>query len=107
MASATWENPMRELTWNDFAGATGSVYEVASGETRIDLTLDRAEQLPVVDRAGSAFRLEFLGPVDPVLPQAIYPFRLGDDAFEMFIVPIARDQEGTRYEAIFTTVPPA
>jgi len=98
---------MRELTWDEFANAAGTVYEVAAGEERLELTLERAEDIPVADRAGNAFRLEFLGPVDPLLPQAIYPFRRGDDAFDMFIVPIGRDAAGTRYEAIFTTVLPA
>jgi hypothetical protein len=98
---------MRALTWDDFADAAGTVYEVIAGEARLELKLDQAADIPVSDRAGSAFRLEFLGPVDPVLPQAIYPFRNGEDAFEMFIVPIARDGQGTRYEAVFTTVQPA
>ena len=98
---------MRALTWDDFADAAGTVYEVAAGEARFELKLVQAVDIPVSDRAGTAFRLDFVGPVDPILPQAIYPFRNGEDAFEMFIVPIARDNAGTQYEAIFTTVQPA
>ena len=92
---------MRALTWDEFADAAGSLYIVTVGEEQIELTLDRAVELASAGRAGGSFQLEFLGPTDPVLPQAIYPFRRGKDAFEIFIVPVRRDSEGTRYEAIF------
>ena len=48
------------------------------------------------------FSLFFVGPVEPILPQAIYRFEhdaLGEP--EIFIVPIARDERGTTYEAVF------
>ncbi len=53
----------------------------------------------------SSFRLEFRGPIRPILPQAIYPIRREDETFDIFIVPIAQDAEGTRCEAIFTKAP--
>ena len=43
------------------------------------------------------------GPVDPLLPQGVY--RIGHQALGehgIFVVPIGRDAEGTRYEAVFT-----
>lgn len=49
------------------------------------------------------FSLVFRGPPEPVLPQRIYRFEhevLG--AFEIFVVPIGRDEDGVRYEAVFT-----
>jgi len=92
---------MRELTWDDFADATGSTYTIEAGGDRIDVTLDRVEQLPHSPRAAGAFRLEFLGPLKPILPQAIYPFDGGGDPMELFIVPIAQEPAGVRYEAIF------
>ena len=55
------------------------------------------------DNSRVPFSLLFLGPRDPILPQRIYRFddeQLG--AFEMFIVPIGRDDRGVEYEAIFT-----
>lgn len=48
------------------------------------------------------FRLEFLGPVDPAFAQATLPLEhpaLGH--VEIFLVPIARNAAGTRYEAVF------
>lgn len=46
--------------------------------------------------------LLFRGPAQPLLPQKIYVFehsRIG--AFQLFIVPIGQDAEGTLYEAVF------
>lgn len=93
---------MRALTWDDFADAAGSVYRVAVGENQFELTLDQAKEIASAGRTGGSFRLEFVGPYDPILPQAIYPFRRGEeDALEIFVVPIGRDEQGTRYEAVF------
>ncbi len=55
-----------------------------------------------VGMARDPFRLVFLGPVDPVLPQRTYRLEhemLG--TLDIFLVPIARDASGTTYEAIF------
>jgi hypothetical protein len=51
---------------------------------------------------GGKFSLVFMGPLDQSLPQQTYLFeheKLG--AFDLFIVPIGKDQKGLRYEAIF------
>ena len=92
---------MRSLTWDEFADAAGSVYAVAVGQGEVELTLERAEEIASAGRTGGSFRLEFRGPVDPVLPQAIYRLERGDETIEIFIVPIANDRDGARYEAIF------
>lgn len=92
---------MRACTWDDFANATGAAYAVTVGEGSVELTLEQAAETASAGREGGSFRLEFRGPSAPVLPQAIYPFRRGEEALEIFIVPIASDAEGTRYEAIF------
>jgi hypothetical protein len=93
---------MRALTWDDFADAAGSVYQVAVGEEQVELTLEEATEIASAGREGGSFRLDFRGPSDPMLQQAIYPFRRGeDDPLEIFIVPVGRDSRGTQYEAIF------
>ncbi len=73
------------------------------GEEQFGLTLEQATQIASAGRAGGSFRLDFVGPCDPVLPQAIYPFRRGEEQepAEIFIVPVGRDDRGTRHEAIF------
>jgi len=48
------------------------------------------------------FSLRFRGDAAYVFPQRIYPVQhdlIGD--FDLFLVPIGRDQSGTTYEAVF------
>ena len=93
---------MRALTWDEFAGAEGATYEVeGEGCPRVSMTLEKAVEIPSAGREGGSFRLEFRGPFEPILPQAIYRFHSGDECSEIFIVPIGREEAGTRYEAVF------
>ena len=49
-----------------------------------------------------SFSLFLRGPADRVLPQRIYLFECDQlGRFEMFIVPIGRDEQGAKYEAAF------
>ena len=49
------------------------------------------------------FSVVFREPGPQVLPQQIYRLEhAGLGAFDLFIVPIARDGDGVRYEAVFT-----
>ena len=90
---------MSGLGFDDFT--LGAVYDVSGDGTKIALALDKAQALQDTGREGGAFRLEFLGPEEPVLPQATYRFAMADGAHDIFIVPIAQEPAGTRYEAIF------
>ncbi|HEX5184339.1 MAG TPA: hypothetical protein VFW19_14465 [Allosphingosinicella sp.] len=92
---------MQLLTIDDFSGKTGTPYDVLVNGGAFPLTLAEVQPLPDSGREGGCFRLEFRGPMDPVLPQAVYPFRSDGVTVEIFVVPIARDQGGVRYEAIF------
>ena len=91
---------------------TSATFQGRVGE-RFDLDADDAGLLALVlvecaalggdALAREPFSLEFLGPVEPALPQRIYSLsheELG--AFDLFLVPIGRDADGTRYEAVFT-----
>ncbi len=63
------------------------------------------ELLEVSDRSADRhinFTLLFRGPLQPLLPQQIYPVehdRLG--RFDLFIVPVRRDAHALYYEAVF------
>lgn len=92
---------MAGLAWNDFADKVGHTYDVTAPGGPYPLVLSAATQLGDSGRVGGSFRLEFTGPVDPVLPQATYPFSNGTLAADIFVVPTGRDDRGTRYEAIF------
>jgi hypothetical protein len=48
------------------------------------------------------FSVFFNGPLEPFLSQRVYALeheRMG--AFELFLVPVAKDENGFRYEAVF------
>lgn len=92
---------MRTLVLDDFIRRVGKPFEVEVQGGRLPLTLDATQELPSLGRQGGSFRLEFLGPHQPVLPQATYPMTNGGERVEIFIVPIGQDNRGTRYEAIF------
>ena len=89
------------MLFSHFSGRVGRSFEVAAGDQRLAMILDVAQDLPGSPRPGGAFRLEFVGPAEPMLIQGILPFEIDDDRFEIFVVPIARDADGTRYEAVF------
>jgi uncharacterized protein DUF6916 len=53
------------------------------------------------------FSLLFRGPLDHFLPQKTYHLeheKLGD--FDLFLVPVGREQDGFRYEAVFNRFRP-
>ena len=67
----------------------------------LELELIEARDLGSTPRH-EQFSLMFRGPLDSPLAQNVYSFehqQLG--AFEVFIVPIGRDQNGLNYEAVF------
>jgi hypothetical protein len=48
------------------------------------------------------FSAYFKGPSEPYLPQNTYSLQHdGMGGFEIFLVPIARDEQGVRYEAVY------
>jgi hypothetical protein len=92
---------MADLSIDDFADGVGRSFPLRAGDQSYDLVLDRAEPMSRAVREAGAFRLEFVGPLDPFLPQGIYPVDVGGTEHDIFIVPVAREPVGFRYEAIF------
>jgi hypothetical protein len=85
----------------DFRTAIDTPFRLDGGHV-LRLVEAQATAERVVGMAREPFRLEFLGPPDPILPQRTY--RLEHDALgalEIFLVPTGRDAGGTTYEAIF------
>ncbi|MBF6620476.1 MAG: hypothetical protein ITG02_09640 [Patulibacter sp.] len=98
------------LTIDDLRPSVGTPYRLDLGEHgTLDLTLLTVEGYgdpPVGGGSGPArrqpFSIELRGPLEPQLAQATYRLdhaELGPLA--AFLVPIARDPEGMRYQAIF------
>ena len=92
---------MHELTLADFSSRVGRAFQVEAGGERMTMILDRFQELPGGIREAGSFRLEYLGPPEPLLPQSTYGFEEGGERFEIFIVPVGREPDGIRYEAIF------
>ena len=90
---------MGELTAADFQA--GESYRIETANGPVALSLDRVETLSGSPRPGGGFRLEFLGSADRMLAQATYRFDRGAAAWDIFIVPVAREGESFRYEAVF------
>ena len=90
-----------DLRVEDFEGSVGDAYELLTEADAVPVTLETVQALPPSPRPAGAFRLEWRGPREPILPQATYGFRRDGRTVEMFVVPVARDERGTLYEAIF------
>lgn len=98
-----------KLTVDDFRPHVGQRFVLdLDGTGSLDLELVEAftheDGAAAVDDSGtrSPFTVQFAGPSEPIVAQRIYRIeneRLG--ALEIFIVPIARDESATRYEAVF------
>ncbi len=93
-----------DLTIDSFSGRVGERFGVADDDGAAhDLELVECERLGGAAIERVPFSLVFLGPREPVLPQSTYPLTHDElGTREIFLVPIARDDDGTRYEAIFT-----
>jgi hypothetical protein len=92
---------VQEMEFGHFSNRIGRSFDVAVSDHRLALVLEAAQSLPGSPRPGGAFRLEFVGPPDPVLAQGIFPFVIDGERFEIFVVTIAHDSRRTRYEAVF------
>ncbi len=97
---------LENLTHESFTPHVGTEFRLRLGpsETRA-LTLVQVTVLGGVGRTPrrQPFSVLFRGPRTPVLPQRIYRLehdRMGE--LDLFVVPIGPDEEGLRYEAVFT-----
>jgi hypothetical protein len=92
-----------ELTLATFAPLVGDRFDVEAAPAAVEFVLESATAAGDWPGGRAPFSLVFLGPREPLLPQAIYALRhAGLGVLEIFVVPIARDADGVRYEAIFT-----
>jgi hypothetical protein len=93
---------LETLTREDFAACVGESFHICPDHPyAFDLVVEQVSELKAVEGQES-FSVYFRGPGDRGVPQATYPMesdRLG--RLEIFIVPIARDEKGYRYEALF------
>lgn len=90
---------MTPNTLTDFEALRGAAFAVEHCEQ--SLTLATVAALPRSPREGGGFRLEFTGDPRSTIEQGVYRLTGAAAAFDVFIVPIARDDRATTFEAIF------
>ena len=81
----------------------GTTFTIEASPAGVPLVLDSVTTLD--DRTGGRdpFSLLFRGPAEPLLPQSIQRLEHAElGVLEIFIVPLAPDAGGARYEAIFS-----
>lgn len=92
---------MRAYLHSEFDARSGRDFTL-DGVEGGTFRLSRVVKLTHSNREGGGFRIEFEGPSEPLLPQAIYTIREGGEAFELFLVAVARSPGGgVTYEAVF------
>lgn len=98
---------LEDLSLSDFQSAVGSTFSSnALDGTTSTLELTEAENLSEHPRAAPGFSLLFRHDSQHVRPQQIHT--LGNEALgtlDLFLVPIAQDEQGTVYEAVVTRMP--
>ena len=92
-----------DLTLATFEPLVGDRFDVQAAPAPVEFVLESATAAGEWPGGRAPFSLVFLGPDEPLLPQAIYALSHADlGVLEIFLVPIARGADGVRYEAIFT-----
>jgi hypothetical protein len=94
------------LTENEFSKHVNTKFRVElDGENSVDLELTEVKSYVSKHEEQSGmerFSVYFQGPAEPSLLQKVYPFQHAEmGEFEMFLVPISKNDAGFRYEAVF------
>ena len=93
------------LTEREFSQHVGTKFylKVDQREIELELTEVKGYTSQAIEPGGmERFSVFFAGPGDPFLPQKAYALeheRMGE--FDIFLAPIAGDEKGYRYEAVF------
>lgn len=100
-----------DLTEKEFSKHVNTKFRARlNAEAEVDLELDEVKGYPghPGDQQGmERFSIYFKGPIAPHLPQQVYTFQhdqMGE--FEIFLVPLSRNDQGFRYEAVFNYFKP-
>jgi hypothetical protein len=98
---------LEALTVDTFAPRIGETFRIDLPDGAIALQLVAADLLGEPAGEGGAarapFSIVFRGPHEVLLPQRTYRLEHDDlAALEIFLVPIGPDEDGLRYEAVFS-----
>ena len=94
------------LTEAEFSKHVNTKFRVElEGDTSVDLELTEVKGYMSKHNEQTGmerFSIYFQGPAEPLLPQKLYAFQHPEmGSFEMFFVPIAKNEAGFRYESVF------
>jgi hypothetical protein len=94
---------LEDFTVATFSERIGETFGVGEGSDEVELRLVEATpHSSASEEDGRPFSIVFVGPLEPVLPQAIYRFEHdGLGSFDLFIVPIGPGDAAMQYEAVF------
>jgi hypothetical protein len=93
------------LTEQEFSQHVGTRFQLTLDQQEIELNLTEVKgYLPGAhEQTGmERFSVFFEGPAESYLPQTVYHLkheRMGE--FDLFLVPVAKNDQGFRYEAVF------
>lgn len=95
---------MSQLSVDDFTALVNTAFTVKHGASSYTLSLVEVDSRAARGPGERApFSLLFLGPAEPVLPQAMYEFEHRAHApMTLFIVPVGPQDGQMRYEAVFS-----
>jgi hypothetical protein len=95
---------LESFTVETFADRVGEPFRIRfEPEEPIEAELVEAQALGPAEGRRAPFSLVFRAPKEPIYPQRIYAVEHDElGTFEIFLVPIAPDEAGARYEAVFT-----
>ena len=93
------------LTEQEFSQHVGTNFQLRLDQGSVNLNLSKVKGYssgPNEQTGMERFSAFFDGPLNPYLPQAVYQLeheRMGQ--FDIFLVPIAKNDQGFQYEAVF------
>lgn len=94
------------LTEEEFSKHVNTKFRVElDGENSVDLELTEVKEYMSRHNEQTGmerFSIYFQGPAETLLPQKLYAFQHAEmGSFEMFLVPIAKNDRGFSYESVF------
>ena len=89
------------LTPESFSPHVGTNFRVVDVDPPVVLRLDRMETHQRQAHVRDPFSLFFVGPAGDVMPQRIYRLEHAMGTLDIFLVPIASDEAGVTYQAVF------
>jgi hypothetical protein len=95
--------PLTEKEFLKHVNTTFRVNLASTGKAELELVEVKSYAASAGDQGGmERFSVYFQGPADLLLPQRTYPIEHDEmGQFDLFLVPIARNQNKCRYEAVF------